>query len=137
MGVKKPALFSLKEIEGKISPHQEQVSRALKARSAAFDFVDDISQLAEFIGGKVETLGLREDWAISKEIFPGVVIYWVFNRSDSEFPATLRVLFGGEKLSIMQAEDLTAFSIGCTSHMLRFIRETNKNRQLPEVCYRV
>ncbi len=137
MGDKKPALLSLKEIEGKISPHQEQVSRALKTRSAAFDFVDDPDALAEFIGGKAVKLGLREDWAISKEIYPGVTIYWVFNRSDSEFPATLRVLFGGERISLIAGEELTAFSIACTSHMLRFIRDTHKDRKLPEVCYRV
>jgi hypothetical protein len=137
MGTNKPKLLNLKEIEGKISPHQEQVSRALKTRSAALELVDNVDALAEFIGGKVESLGLREDWAISKEIFPGVSIYFVFNRSDDEFPATLRVLFAGERLFLMPGEDLAVFAIHYAGHMLRFIRETNKDRQLPEVCYRV
>jgi hypothetical protein len=130
-------LSNLKEIEGKTSPHQEQVSRALKLRSDALAFVADVEGLAEFMGGSVEKLGLKEDWAVSKEIFPGIVIYFLFNRADEEFPAALRVLFSGDKLSLISGEDLAGFTINFVSHMLRYVRETNEGKQLPEVCYRV
>jgi len=134
---KKPKLVSLREIEGKISPHQGQVDRALKARAEALNFVSDVEALAEFIGGKKEILGYREDWAISKDIFPGIRVYYIFTRSDDEFPAALKVLFEGERLNLVSGEDLAGIIIPTVSHMLRHVREANPDKQLPEVCYRV
>jgi hypothetical protein len=130
-------LVNLKEIEGAVSPHQAQVDRALKARQEALEYVDDVSALAEFIGGRVESLGLNEDWAISKEIFPGVVVFFVYNRADDEFPGSLRVLFSGERLTLMSGDDLAGLVINYVSHMLRHVRENNPDKKLPEVCYRV
>jgi len=134
---KKPKLVSLREIEGKISPHQGQVDRALKARAEALNFVSDVEALAEFIGGRKEILGYREDWAISKDIFPGIRVYYIFTRSDDEFPAALKVLFEGERLNLVSGEDLAGIIIPTVSHMLRHVREANPDKQLPEVCYRV
>jgi len=130
-------LVSLKEIEGAISPHQAQLDRAMKVRLPALEFVNDVSALARFIGGKVESLNLKEDWGLSKEVFPGVSIFFIYNQADDEFPANLRVLFSGERLSILSGEDLAGNAISCVNHMLRFIRESNKDKKLPEVCYRI
>ena len=130
-------LLNLKEIEGAVSPHSGQVERALKVRQEALEFITDVSGLAAFIGGKVESLGLKEDWAISKEIFPGVITFFVYNRADDEFPGKLRVLFSGDRLKLMSGEDLAGFVINYVSHMLRYIRESNPDKKLPEVCYRV
>jgi hypothetical protein len=133
----KQKLISLKDIEGKISPHQEQVNRALKIRSEALCFISDADALARFLGGEAEQLGLREDWALYKEIYPEVRIHIIFSRADSEFPSSLRVLFSGENLKLMSGEDLAGFAINCVSHMLRYVRDTNKDKKLPDVCYRV
>jgi hypothetical protein len=133
----KKRLVSLRDIEGKISPHQGQVDRALKARAEALNFVEDVEALADFMGGKREELGYREDWAISKEIFPGIKVYYIFTKSDDEFPAVLRVLFEGERLNLVSGEDLASIIIPTVSHMLRYIREANPGKELPEVCYRV
>jgi len=130
-------LVSLREIEGAVSPHQAQVDRALKARQEALEYVADVSELANFIGGRVESLGVSEDWAISKEIFPGVIVFFVYNHGDDEFPGNLRVLFSGDRIQLLSGEDLAGIVINCVSHMLRYVRESNPDKKLPEVCYRV
>jgi hypothetical protein len=137
MSEKKRKLISLKEIEGAISPHQGQVERALKVRQQALEYVVDVSQLADFIGGKVESLGLKEDWAISKEIFPGVIVFFLYNRADDEFPGNLRVLFSGDRIHLLSGEDLAGIVIAYVTHMLRYVRESNPDKKLPEVCYRL
>jgi hypothetical protein len=136
MALKDKKLISLQEIEGAVSPHKKQIDMALKARKAALDYVTDIAKLAEFIGGRVESLGIGEDWAVSKEIFPGVNIFFVYNRGDDEFESRLKVLFSGDRLKIMSGEDLAVFAIFYSTHMVRFVRESNPGKKLPEVCYR-
>jgi hypothetical protein len=137
MGLKDKKLISLQEIEGAVSPHTKQIDMALKIRKEALEYVADVSKLAEFIGGKVESLGMGEDWAISKEIFPGVQVFFVFNRADDEFPSSLKVLFSGDRIKLMKGEDLAGFVILYVIHMLRYVRDSNPGKQLPEVCYRV
>jgi hypothetical protein len=137
MALKDKKLVSLQEIEGAVSPHKKQIDMALKARKAALDYVTDVSRLAGFIGGRVESLGVGEDWAISKEIFPGVNIFFVYNHGDDEFDSSLKVLFSGDRLKIMSGEDLAVFAIFYSTHMVRFVRESNPDKKLPEVCYRV
>ncbi len=137
MGLRDKKLISLQQIEGAISPHQKQIDRALKARKEALEYVTDVSELAGFIGGKVESLGIGEDWAISKEIFPGVRVFYVFNHADNEFQSNLKVLFSGSRIKMMRGEDLAGFVILYLIHMLRYVRDSNPGKKLPEVCYRV
>ncbi len=137
MGSKGKKLVSLREIEGVVSPHQRQIDSALAARKEALEYVKDVAGLAKYIGGKVESLGIGEDWALCKRIFPGVTVYFVFTKSDEEFPSSLKVLFSGRRISVMKGEDLAGFVILYVNHMLRYIRETMANETLPEVCYRV
>ncbi len=137
MGATNRKLVSLREIEGPVSPHQRQLDGALREKKEALAYVADVSGLADFIGGKVESLGVGEDWAISKEIFPGVEIFFVYNRADDELPSSLKVLFGGDNIGLMKGEDLAGVAIVCVSHMLRFVRQSNPGKELPEVCYRV
>jgi hypothetical protein len=136
MALKDKKLVSLQEIEGVISPHKKQIDMALKARKVALEYVTDVSKLAEFIGGRVESLGIGEDWALSKEIFPGVNVFFIFKRGDDEFESSLKVLFSGDRLKIMSGEDLAVFVIFYATHMVRFVRESNPGKKLPEVCYR-
>jgi hypothetical protein len=137
MGLKDKKLIGLQEIEGAISPHQKQIDMALKARKEALKYVTDVSKLAEFIGGRVESLGMGEDWAISKEIFPGVEVFFIYNRADDEFQSNLKVLFSGYRIKLMKGEDLAVFVIFYVNHMLRYVRDSNPGKRLPEVCYRV
>ena len=137
MSLKDKKLISLQEIEGAISPHQKQIDMALKTRKEALEYVTDVPKLAEFIGGKVESLGIGEDWAISKEIFPGVQVFFIFNHADDEFQSNLKVLFSGDNIKMMRGEDLAGFVILYAIHMLRYVRDSNPGKKLPEVCYRV
>jgi len=114
-----------------------QVKGALKIRAAPLEYVTDVEALAAFLGGRVEKPGIGEDWAVSKEIFPGVSVYLVFNRSDSEFPATLRALYSGDKIRMIKGEELATITISLTNQILRYVRGTNPHMKLPDVCYRV
>jgi hypothetical protein len=137
MGLKDKKLIGLQEIEGAVSPHQKQIDMALKARKEALEYVTDVSKLAEFIGGKVESLGMGEGWAISKEIFPGVEVFFIYSHADDEFQSNLKVLFSGGRIKLMKGEDLAVFVIFYVNHMLRYVRDSNPGKHLPEVCYRV
>ena len=137
MALKDKKLISLREIEGAVSPHKKQIDMALKARKEALEHITDTSKLADFIGGKVESLGIGEDWAISKEIFPGVQVFFVFNHADDEFSSNLKVLFSGDRIKLMSGEDLAVFVIFYVNHMVRYVRESNLDKKLPEVCYRI
>ena len=137
MGLKDKKLISLQEIEGAVSPHKKQIDMAVRARKEALEYITDASKLAEFIGGKVESLGMGEDWAISKEIFPGVQVFFVFNHADDEFSGNLKVLFSGDRIKLMSGEDLAVFVIFYVNHMVRYVRESNLDKKLPEVCYRI
>ena len=134
---KKDRLLSLADIEGKVSPHQLQVKGALKMRAAPLEYVKDVEALAAFLGGNIESPGVGEDWAVSKETFPGVAICFVFNRRDDEFPARLRALYSGDKIRMIKGEELATITISSANQMLRYVRETNPQVKLPDVCYRV
>ena len=137
MGLKDKKLISLQQIEGAVSPHQKQIDHALKARKVALEYVTDVSKLAEFVGGKVESLRMGEEGAISKEVFPGVEVFFIYNRADDECPSNLKVLFSGDRIKLMKGEDLAVFVIFYVNHMLRYVRDSNPGKHLPEICYRV
>jgi hypothetical protein len=137
MGQEDKKLISLKEIEGTISPHDGFVKGEMLRRKDALEYVEDVMDLAKYIGGEVLNLGLREDWAIKKAIFPGIEIVFVFNRADEEFTSNLRVLYSGERVRKIHGEDLAELTIACMNHMLRYVRETNSEKELPEICYKV
>ena len=137
MGKGKTRLFNLAELEGKISPHQGQVKGGLGARAPALEYVTSVEELAEYLGGRVEKLEIGEDWAVSKELFPGITVYFVYNRADDEFPSRLQALYGGEKISMIHGEELATLTISAANQMLRYVRCSNPGVNLPEVCYRV
>ncbi len=134
---KKGRLLSLADIEGKTSPHQLQVKGALKMRAAPLEYVTDVEALAAFLGGSIVKPGVGEDWAVSKEMFPGVSVCFIFNCRDDEFPARLRALYGGDKIRMIKGEELATITISLANQLLRYVRETNPHMKLPDVCYRV
>lgn len=130
-------LYSLADLEGKVSPHQMQVRGALKQRAAALAWVKDVDALAAYLGGVVEEPAGGGDWAVSKEIYPDVVIHFIFSKGDSEFPPVLRALYGGAKIETVKGDELATVTISAANQLLRFVRENNPKAKLPEVCYRV
>lgn len=135
MGLKDKKLLSLKEIEGPVATHDGFMKREVDKRKEALSYVDNASKLAEYIGGEIISLGRGEEWAIKKEIFPGVEILFIYNRADEEFPSKLRVLYSGERIRHTRGEDLAELTIACVNQMLRYVKETVKNP--PEICMRV
>jgi len=130
-------LLGLPEIEGAVSSHQREINRALKPRLKALEYVAEASKLAEFIGGRLEWLGLREDWAIAKPVFPGVEIYFAFTRANGETPPGLKVFYSGDRVSLMKGDDLSRMALACINQMLRFVKVTNPGKHLPDICYKV
>jgi len=135
VGLRDKKLLSLKEIEEPTSPHDGFLKREMDRRKEPLSYADDVSKLAEYIGGEVVSLGISEDWAIRKEIFPGIQILFIYNRADEEFPSNLRVLYSGERIGKIRGEDLVELTIACVNHMLRYVKETVKDP--PEICMRV
>jgi hypothetical protein len=135
--LKKGRPVSLRDLEGAVSPHQAQLDRVLEERKAALDYISDVSALADYIGGNVVPSGKGTDWTLRKEMFPGVEVYFLFTGGDGEVPASLRVLYAGDRIMQVPADNLIACTIVYLNHMLRFVRETNPDKKLPDVCYRV
>jgi hypothetical protein len=114
-----------------------QVKGALKMRASALEYVKDVKALADYLGGKVEKPAVGEDWAVSKELYPGVTVHFVYNRADDEFPASLRALYSGAKIKTIKGDELATITISMANQLLRYVRETNPGLKLPEVCYKV
>lgn len=135
MGLKDKGLISIKEIDGPLTPHDAFIKREADLRKEALGYVDNVSKLAEYIGGEAESVGVGEDWGISKEIFPGILIHFLYTRGDEEFPSSIRILFSGRNIKKIRGEDLVELTVACLNHMLRYVRETVENP--PEICTRV
>ena len=134
MGIE--GLVTIKEIEGMLATHDGYLKGEMDRRKEPLEYLDDVGKLADYIGGEVEEIK-PGDWAIGKEIFPGVKAYFVYQRGDDEVPSNLRVLFGGDKVRTVPGEDLVNLVVGYANHMLRYIRETNPDKRLPRICYQV
>lgn len=106
-------------------------------RAAALEYVRDAQALADYLGGRVEKPGIGEDWVVSKELYPGVTMHFVYNRADDEFPASLRALYSGDKIRMIKGDELATVTISLANQMLRYVREANPGVKLPEVCYKV
>ena len=135
MSLKDQKLLSLKEIDGPAASHDGFMKREVAKRKDALGYVDSVSNLAKYIGGEIISLGRGEDWALKKEVFPGVEILFIYNRADEEFPSNLRVLYSGKRIRDTRGEDLAELTIACVNQMLRYVKETVK--EPPEICMRV
>jgi hypothetical protein len=114
-----------------------QVKGALRMRAAVLEYVRDVQALADYMGGRIEAPDIGEDWAVCKELYPGVTVHLVFNRADDEFPARLRALYSGDKIRMIKGDELASVTISLVNHLLRYVRDANPGTKLPEVCYRV
>ena len=135
MSLKGKELLSIKQIEGPIATHDGFLKREMDRRQVALAYVNNVSKLAEYIGGKVESLERGEDWVITKEMFPGIEIVFMYTRADDEFPSSLRVLYTGGRIKKTKGEDLAELTIACVNQMLRYVKETVEDP--PEICTRV
>ena len=132
--MKLEGLISLRQIEGMATSHHDFVKREMERRIEALEYVDDLSGLAEYIGGEVEHSETGRGM-IKKEVFPGVNVHFIYEQGDEEFPSNIRVLYSGERVRSVPGEDLSHFALGYANHMLRYIREVNPGKELPQICH--
>lgn len=129
-------LVTIKEIEGMLATHDSHLKGEMARRTEPFEYLDDVAKLAEYIGGEAENIK-PGDWAIGKELFPGVHVHFIYQHGDDEVPSNLRLLFNGDRVKTVPGEDLVNIVVGYVNHMLRYIRDTNLDKQLPQICYQV
>lgn len=130
--------FTLKEIEGVGGTHDSYLKRTIAERVEALALIKNPEEVAEFIGGRVVSkINVRCDWAVEKDIFPGVKISFLFSQPDEEFGATLQALFSGERLDVMKGEDLAVLAIAVINQMLRYVRLKYPEEKLPPICLMV
>lgn len=126
--------FTLKEIE-KVIVHDIYLKNEANRRAVAFEYIDDIYKAAEFIGGSViDKPQINCTWMLKKDFFPQVECYLLFNHQDDEFPASLQVLFSGERIADVKGEDLAALSIATINQIIRYVKKSNPNKELPPIC---
>ncbi|MBM4350470.1 MAG: DUF3786 domain-containing protein [Deltaproteobacteria bacterium] len=126
--------LTLKEIEG-VVVHDLYLKKEVARRSEAFEYLDDVEKMADYIGGeRVASPSIRCDWMVKKMFYPGVEAYFLYNRKDEEFPPSMQVLFAGEKVRELQGDDLSVLAIATINHMIHYIRGSQPGKRLPEIC---
>jgi hypothetical protein len=127
--------LTLKEIEGVIV-HDLYLKKEVARRSEAFEYLDDVEKMTQYIGGeRVASPPIRCDWMVKKIFYPGVECYFLYNHKDQEFPSSMQVLFSGKKARELKGDDLAVLSIATINHMIHYIRLSNRDRKLPEICH--
>ena len=91
--------------------------------------------ITEDIGGKIENIGLNEDWSITLEMFPEVNIHLAYSYFGDEFgdgiTAEFKCYFSGERAVIVPGED----SITYVDIVLDFIERMIKHKEPFEKSY--
>ena len=111
-------LISVGEIDatGIKGPHEKELEDISDSKCHLFinlehDLLKNI--IEGDIGGKIENIGLSEDWAISIEMFPEVNIHMAYSYFGDEFgdgkEAEFKFLFSGERASWVPGEDSATF----------------------------
>lgn len=126
--------MTLKEIEGVIV-HDVYLKKEVERRAFVFEFLKDISGAVDFVAGELlSPPPIRCTWAVKKVFFPEVECYFLYNHKDDELPASMQVLFAGERVKQLKGDDLASLAITTINHMIRFIRHSNPGVALPEIC---
>jgi hypothetical protein len=126
--------LTLKEIEG-VVVHDLYLKKEVARRAEAFEYLDDVDQMTQYIGGeRITSPPLRCDWMVKKIFYPGVETYFLYHRNDEEFPSSMQVLFSGERVRKLQGDDLSVLAIATINHMIHYIRSSRPGEILPEIC---
>lgn len=129
----KPYL-TLKEIEG-VVVHDLYLKKEVAKRAEAFEYLDNVDQMAYYIGGeRIAPPPIRCDWMVKKVFFPGVEAYFLFHHRDEELPSSMQVLFSGENVRELKGDDLSVLAIATINHMIHYIRGVRPVDDLPEIC---
>lgn len=120
-------LISISEIDNvksACSPHAEELKNFGKEWSSLFREFDreDLEKVSRSIKGEMDELGIDEEWALTKELFPEVRVHISYHYYGEEFSSygeedKLRFLFSGDRVKKVTGEDLA----GMIEVILNFI----------------
>jgi len=118
-------------------PHEKELEDLSNSKIPLFrDLdIDVLSDIVKRIGGKVEDIGLGEDWTITFEIFPKVILHISYSWFGDEFgdgkEAELRYYLSGEEVYLVPGEDIITFVV----ILMDFIESQVKNEEPLEKNY--
>ncbi|MFX0019738.1 MAG: hypothetical protein ACFFAF_13535 [Candidatus Hermodarchaeota archaeon] len=109
--------WTISEIDatGVRGPHEIELKNISNAKYHHFINIDQEKLLKivnEDLGAKIENLSLHEDWTITIEMFPEVIIHLLYSYFGDEFgdiEAEFKFLFSGEHANMVTGEDSATF----------------------------
>jgi hypothetical protein len=113
----KKKFWTISEIDatGVRGPHEIELKNISNAKYHHFINIDQEKLLKivnEDLGAKIENIGLNEDWTITIEMFPEVIIHILYSYFGDEFgdiEAEFKFLFSGEHANMVTGEDSAIF----------------------------
>ncbi|MFX1493365.1 MAG: hypothetical protein ACFFBZ_03715 [Promethearchaeota archaeon] len=114
----KKKFWTISEIDatGVRGPHEIELRNISKAKHHHFINIDQkklLKIVKEDLGAKIENIGLNEDWTITIEMFPQVLIHLLYSYFGDEFgddiKAEFKFLFSGEHANMVPGEDSATF----------------------------
>ena len=118
-------------------PHEKEFEDISNANYSLFTDIDTIKLkkiITEDIGGKIENIGFGEDWTITLEIFPEVIINLAYSYFGDEFgdgiTAEFKCFFSGERVTLVPGEDRIIYIDIIFNFMERMIKIKNPLKNL-------
>jgi hypothetical protein len=130
----KRKLWTISQIDatGVIGPHEKELKDISDAKYPLFKKLDKDKLKAvvvDDIGGKMDNIGLGEDWVITFEMFPQVHLHISYTFFGDEFgdemEAELKYYFSGERVHLVPGEDTVTF----VDILMEFIERMVKNEE--------
>lgn len=97
---------------GSGSPHHGELEALGAAKFPLFKGLEDVRVVCGWLGARLESLGLGEDWAATLEFFPEAnvhVLYYYYGDEFGDVEGELKFLFSGERVYWIPGEDLVTF----------------------------
>jgi len=133
MSQKKREFMTIGQIDatGIRGPHEKELEDIGKNKIDSFKDIefDELNKIVkDDLGGVLENIGFNEDWTITIEMFPDVVIHIAYTYFGDEFgdgiEAEFKFYFSGQKVSWVPGEDSATYIDIIMDFLERRIKET-------------
>ena len=130
----KRELWTVGQIDatGVKGPHEKELEDISNSKFPLFKKInlDELKRIAtSFLGGTIENIGLNEDWTITVEMFPEVIIHLSYSYFGDEFgddiEAEFKFYFSGKHVTWVPGEDSATF----IDIIFDFIERLMKNKE--------
>lgn len=124
-------ISTIDAMKGIRTPHESDLEEIGKIKLDLFrTFSTDVLQnICKEINAHILEMDLGEEWAISKEYFPGANVHVLYQYYGDEFGDNkedeIQFLFSGDKVSIIPGEDLSHFVEITADYMELFAQNKN------------